>query len=61
MSISLDLRARAETLGQSLPALLAEAEHLAATGFGDKRPIDPGDTDEAYAKNRRIEFKLTEP
>ena len=28
--IQSDLRARAETLGQSLPALLAEAEHLAA-------------------------------
>ena len=28
--IQSDLRARAETLGHSLPALLAEAEHLAA-------------------------------
>jgi uncharacterized protein (DUF58 family) len=54
-----DLRARAETLGQSLPALLAEADHLAATvmfgehgrrraGLGDEfwqyRPAHAGDT-----------------
>jgi uncharacterized protein (DUF58 family) len=53
------LRARAEALGQSLPPLLAEAEHLAATvilgehgrrraGMGDEfwqyRPAGPGDS-----------------
>ena len=46
MSISLDLRARAETLGQSLPALLAEAEHLAATlmlGEHGRRRAGQGD------------------
>lgn len=57
-----DLRARAETLGQSLPALLAEAEHLAATlmlgehgrrraGQGDEfwqyRPAHAGDPSRA--------------
>ena len=36
------------------------AQHLVAAGFGDSRPIDPGETDAAYAKNRRIEFKLTD-
>jgi chemotaxis protein MotB len=36
------------------------AQHLVAAGFGDSRPIDNGDTDEAYARNRRIEFKLTD-
>jgi len=35
-------------------------ERLAATGFGEFHPIDPGDTEEAKAKNRRIELKLTE-
>ena len=54
-----DLRARAETLGQTLPPLLAEAEHLAATvalgehgrrraGMGDDfwqfRPAHAGDS-----------------
>jgi chemotaxis protein MotB len=34
--------------------------HLVAAGFGEFQPIEPGDTDEANAKNRRIELKLTE-
>ena len=33
---------------------------LAATGFGEFQPIDPGGGDAAYARNRRIEMKLTE-
>lgn len=33
---------------------------LAATGFGEFQQIDDGDTPEALAKNRRIEFKFTE-
>jgi len=36
------------------------ANHLAATGFGDNQPLDPADTPEAYAKNRRIELRLTD-
>ena len=36
------------------------ADRLAATGFADNQPIDPGTTDEAYRRNRRIELKLTE-
>ncbi len=35
-------------------------DRLAATGFGEYQPIDPGDTPEALAKNRRIELKFTE-
>ncbi|MEF2551213.1 peptidoglycan -binding protein [Aurantimonas sp. A2-1-M11] len=35
-------------------------DRLAATGFGEYQPIDPGSTPEARARNRRIEFKLTE-
>lgn len=35
-------------------------QHLVAAGFGEFQPIDLGTTDEAYRKNRRIEFKLTE-
>ena len=34
-------------------------QRLAATGFGEHRPLDTGETPEAYAKNRRIEIKLT--
>lgn len=33
---------------------------LAATGFGEYRPVNPADTREARAQNRRIELKLTE-
>lgn len=33
--------------------------HLAAGAFGDTRPLDPAHTPAAYAKNRRIEFRLT--
>ena len=35
-------------------------ERLAATGFGQYHPIDPRDTEEAKARNRRIELKLTQ-
>ena len=35
-------------------------DHMAATGFGEYRPVALGDSDEARAQNRRIELKLTE-
>ncbi len=35
-------------------------ERMAATGFGEYRPVVQGDTPEALAANRRIELKLTE-
>ncbi len=43
--------------------LIAEgvpAAHLAATGFADNQPLDPADTPDAYARNRRIELRLTD-
>ena len=33
---------------------------LAANGFGEYQPVNPADTPEARAQNRRIELKLTE-
>ena len=36
------------------------ADHLAATGFGEFQPLDPGSTEEALRRNRRIELKLTQ-
>ena len=36
------------------------ANRLVAAGFGEFQPIEEGDSDEALAKNRRIELKLTE-
>jgi chemotaxis protein MotB len=35
-------------------------ERLAATGFGEYRPVAAGDDAAARAQNRRIELKLTE-
>lgn len=35
-------------------------QHLVAAGFGEFQPLDPHDTESAYARNRRIELKLTE-
>lgn len=35
-------------------------QHLVAAGFGEFQPIDSGDSDQALAKNRRIELKITE-
>ncbi len=50
---------------------IAVAKYLITKGIDPKRlvprrasgefsPIDPADTDDAYKKNRRIEFKLTD-
>ena len=36
------------------------ANRLVAAGFGENQPIEAGETEEAFAKNRRIELKLTE-
>jgi len=36
------------------------ANRLVAAGFGEFQPIEPGDSEQALAKNRRIELKLTE-
>jgi len=51
---------RAITVVKLLVADGIPANRLAATGFGDNQPIDPADTPDAYAKNRRIELRLTD-
>jgi chemotaxis protein MotB len=35
-------------------------KHLVAAGFGEFQPLDPGSSEEAKSRNRRIELKLTE-
>lgn len=52
--------ARAIAVAKYLVADGVSAQRLMPAGFGDNRPIDTGDSPEAYAKNRRIEFKLTD-
>lgn len=51
---------RAIAVVQYLISKGVSPQRLAATGFGEYQPIDPGSTEEAYRKNRRIELKLTE-
>jgi chemotaxis protein MotB len=52
--------ARAIAVVQYLITKGVSAQRLAAAGFGEFQPIDPGVGEEAYRRNRRIEFKLTE-
>jgi chemotaxis protein MotB len=52
--------ARAIAVVQYLTTKGVSAQRLAAAGFGEFQPIDPGVGEEAYRRNRRIEFKLTE-
>ena len=52
--------ARAITVVRFLTSRGIPATHLAATGFGEWQPVDPADTPEAFAKNRRIELRLTD-
>ncbi|HVY15574.1 MAG TPA: peptidoglycan -binding protein [Rhodopila sp.] len=52
--------ARAITVVKLLIADGVPPDHLAATGFGEYQPFGPGDTPEAYAKDRRIELRLTD-
>jgi chemotaxis protein MotB len=51
---------RAITVVKLLIADGVPAEHLAATAFGEYQPFGPGDTQDAYAKDRRIELRLTD-
>ena len=51
---------RAISVVQYLVGKGVSPQRLVAAGFGEYQPIDTGTTDEAYRRNRRIEFKLTE-
>ncbi|WP_018387711.1 peptidoglycan -binding protein [Ancylobacter sp. FA202] len=52
--------ARAIAVVQYLAQKGVSPQHLVAAGFGEYQPIDSGSDDEARARNRRIELKLTE-
>ncbi len=52
--------ARAIAVVQYLVSKGIPPQRLVAAGFGEFQPIDTGTTEDAYRKNRRIEFKLTE-
>lgn len=50
--------ARAVAVAKYLISRGLPPERLVTAGYAEFRPLDPADTDDAYNKNRRIEFKL---
>lgn len=52
--------ARAISVVKFLIANGVPANRLVAAGFGEFQPLEPGETPEVRARNRRIELKLTE-
>jgi chemotaxis protein MotB len=52
--------ARAISVVQYLIGKGVSPQRLVAAGFGEFQPIDPGTTEDAFRRNRRIELKLTE-
>jgi chemotaxis protein MotB len=52
--------ARAVSVVDYLASRGLPPDRLAATGFGEFQPLELGQTDEAFRRNRRIEFKITE-
>jgi chemotaxis protein MotB len=52
--------ARAIAVVKFLSAQGVPADRLAATGFAEFQPLEPGEDDAARKRNRRIELKLTE-
>jgi chemotaxis protein MotB len=52
--------ARAIAVVQYLIGKGVSPNRLVAAGFGEFQPLDPGDNDDAWRRNRRIELKLTE-
>ncbi len=52
--------ARAISVAKLLINQGVSPNRLVAAGFGEFSPLDLGEDDEAYKRNRRIEFKLTE-
>jgi chemotaxis protein MotB len=52
--------ARALAVTRYLEALGVPPNRLAATGFGEYQPLDPGRDEIAFRRNRRIELRLTD-
>jgi chemotaxis protein MotB len=52
--------ARAISVVQYLISKGISPQRLVAAGFGEFQPLDPGQGEDAYRRNRRIELKLTE-
>jgi len=57
-NLALSLR-RANTVRDYLTGFGIDASRLEVTGYGEERPLEQGQTEEAYARNRRAEFTIT--
>lgn len=51
--------ARAASVVKYLVSRGVPPDRLVAAGYGEFQPVDTGNTEEAYQRNRRIELKLT--
>jgi len=51
-------KARAQAVVVSLTKLGVDSKRMRGAGYGRYCPIDPGDSEEAREKNRRVEFKI---
>lgn len=49
---------RAESVKRFMQDLGIEANRIRTISFGEERPMDPGDNEEAWAKNRRAHFEF---
>lgn len=58
-ALNLDLsQRRATAVAEYLVSKGVSGDSLVAVGRGEAEPLDPADTEEAYARNRRIEFDV---
>lgn len=53
-------RAQAAAILEALVARGVERARLRSAGYGERCPLDPGTTREAFARNRRVEFRILE-
>ncbi len=54
-------QARAESVVAALVGRGIARSRLIPIGFGEERPLDPGHTEAAWEKNRRVEFNFLPP
>ena len=50
---------RANSVRQFLMDYGISDSRITTISFGEERPIDPGHNEDAWAKNRRCDFKIT--
>jgi len=52
---------RAKSSRRYLVLLGCDPAQIFTIGYGEERPVDPGHTEEAWAKNRRAHFRVVSP